>query len=129
MESAGHTQTLTRSIDDRVIAGVCGGLATYLGVDTVWVRLGFILGTLFWGVGLIVYALLWITLSEQAEEEDAGSPPPLAMTNPRAVAGILLLTLGLLVILWNVLSSLSFKFVIPVLLVGLGLFLLYHRRQ
>jgi len=129
VESARHTQALNRSIDDRVIAGVCGGLAAYLGVDTVWLRLGFVLGSLFWGVGLVVYALLWITLSEQPEEEELGSPPPLAMANPRAVAGILLLTLGLLVILWNVLSSLSFKFVIPVLLVGLGLFLLYNRRQ
>ena len=129
MESASRSQTLTRSIDDRVVAGVAGGLATYLEVDSVWIRLGFVLGTLFWGVGLIVYSLLWITLPEQPEDEGNPTRPPLATANPRAVIGILLLTLGLLVLLWNFLSLLSFKFVIPVLLVGLGLFLLYNRRQ
>ena len=116
-------------MDDRVLAGVCGGLATYMEVDPVWVRLGFVAGTLFWGVGLIVYALLWITLPEQPEDEGAENGPPLATVNPRAVAGILLLTVGLLVLIWNFLSFLSFKFVIPVLLVGLGLFLLFHRKS
>jgi len=111
-----------------VLAGVCGGLATYLEVEAAWVRVGMVAATLFWGVGLIVYALLWITLPEQPEEDGAAHGPPLATGNPRAVAGILLLTLGLLVLLWNLLSLLSFKFVLPVLLVGAGLFLLVHRR-
>lgn len=129
VESATRPHTLTRSIDDRVISGVSGGLAAYLEVDTVWLRLGFVLGTLFWGVGVFVYALLWITLPEQAEEDDAANRPPLATANPRAVAGILLVTIGLLVLLWNFLSLLSFKIVLPVLLVVVGLFLLYNRRQ
>ena len=129
MESASRPQSLTRSIDDRVVSGVSGGLAAYLEVDSVWLRLGFVLGTLFWGVGLFVYALLWITLPEQPEEDGAPNQPPLATANPRAVAGILLLTIGLLVLLWNFLSLLSFKLVLPVLLVGVGLFLLYNRRQ
>ncbi len=116
-------------MDDRVLAGVGGGLATYMEVDPVWVRLGFVVGTLFWGVGMIVYALLWITLPEQPEEDGAASGPPLATVNPRAVAGILLLTVGLLVLIWNFLSFLSLKFVVPVLLVGLGLFLLLHHRS
>jgi phage shock protein C len=120
---------LQRSIDDRVAAGVCGGLADYLEVDPVWVRLGFVAGTLFWGIGLIVYALLWITLPEQPEEEGQPGRPALATENPRAVAGILLTTIGLLVLLWNFLSLLSWRFVIPALLVGLGLFLLFHRRS
>lgn len=108
---------------------MCGGLAEYMEVDPVWIRLGFVAGTLLWGIGLIVYALLWITLPEQPEEEGQTSEPPLATRNPRAVAGILLTTLGLLVLLWNLLSLLSLRYVVPVLLVGLGLFLLFHRRQ
>jgi phage shock protein C len=129
MEQATRSSPLLRSVDDRVTAGVCGGLAAHLEVDSSWVRLGFIVASLFWGVGLIVYALLWITLPEQPEEEGGPVRPPLATQDPRAVAGILLLCLGLLVILWNVLSRLSFWIVLPVLLVGLGLFLLVHRRS
>jgi phage shock protein PspC (stress-responsive transcriptional regulator) len=129
MESASRPKSLQRSVDDRVVAGVCGGLADYMEVDPVWIRLGFTAGTLLWGIGLIVYALLWITLPEQPEEDGQSSQPPLATRNPRAVAGILLTTLGLLVLLWNLLALLSLRFVVPVLLVGLGLFLLFHRRQ
>ena len=129
MESAKRSQTLQRSIDDRVVSGVSGGLAAYLEVDPVWVRLGFVAGSLFWGIGLMLYALLWITLPEQAEEEGEANRPPLATENPRAVVGILLLTVGLLVLLWNFLSLLSFRIVIPVLLVGVGLFLLFQHRR
>lgn len=111
------------------MAGVCGGLGHYLDVDPVWVRVGFVAASFFWGVGLIVYALLWITLPEQAEEEGGAERPPLATENPRGVAGVLLLTLGLLVILWNTLSALSLKVLIPVALVALGLFLLFYRKQ
>jgi len=129
VESASRSHPLTRSLDDRVTAGVCGGLASHLEVDSSWVRLGFVVASLFWGVGLIVYALLWITLPEQPVEDGGPVRPPLAIEDPKTVVGILLLTLGLLVILWNVLSRLSFWIVLPVLLVGLGLFLLVNRRQ
>jgi phage shock protein PspC (stress-responsive transcriptional regulator) len=129
VETARRTSTLTRVVEDRVIAGVCGGLAAHLEADPVWVRLGFVVGGLFWGVGLMLYALLWITLPEEPEEEGGAIRPPLASANPRAVAGILLLTIGLLVILWNILAHLPLMVVLPILAVGLGLFLLLHRRQ
>lgn len=129
VESTSRSHSLTRSLDDRVAAGVCGGLGMYLDVDPVWLRLGFVGASLFWGVGLLVYAILWITLPEQPEEDGEPDRPPLATSNPRAVIGILLVTLGLLAILWNLLSHVSVKFMLPVLLVGLGLFLLFHRRS
>ncbi len=129
MESTSRPQTLTRSFDDRVLAGVCGGLAAYLGVDPVWVRVVFVAGSLFWGLGLIVYAVLWITLPEQAEDEEVPPGPPLATTDPAAVAGVLLVTVGALILLWKLLSLLSFRIVVPVLLVALGIFLLSQRRR
>jgi phage shock protein C len=129
MEQATRPSTLMRSVDDRVTAGVCGGLATHLDVDSSWVRMGFIVGAMFWGLGLIAYALLWITLPEEPEEEGGPMRPPIATQDPKAVAGILLLCLGLLVIMWNILAHLSFWIVLPVLLVGLGLFLLVHRQS
>ena len=129
MEQATRPTTLMRSVDDRVTAGVCGGLASHLAVDSSWVRMGFIVGALFWGLGLIAYALLWITLPEEPEEEGGPMRPPIATQDPKAVAGIMLLCLGLLVITWNILAHLSFWIVLPVLLVGLGLFLLVHRQS
>ena len=42
-----------------MIAGVCGGLATYFGMDSTWVRLLFILFLLMGGLALLVYLIMW----------------------------------------------------------------------
>ncbi len=55
---------LYRRRDDRVIAGVASGTAAYLGVDPVWVRLGFVLVTLFGGAGILIYIVAWIVVPE-----------------------------------------------------------------
>ncbi len=57
---------ITRSSTDRMLGGVCGGLAQYLGVDSTLVRLGFVLLTLA-GVSPILYLILWVVMpSDQA---------------------------------------------------------------
>lgn len=45
---------------DKKIGGVCGGLAEYFAVDSLLVRIGFLVLFLGWGVGLLAYILLWI---------------------------------------------------------------------
>jgi len=44
------TTKLTRSRNDRIIAGVCGGIAERLGINSIWVRLIFLFGSpgFFW---------------------------------------------------------------------------------
>ncbi len=51
---------LYRSEKEKILGGVCGGISEYLDVDPTLVRLVWILFTLFYGVGLLVYVLLWI---------------------------------------------------------------------
>jgi phage shock protein PspC (stress-responsive transcriptional regulator) len=52
-----------RTASDRMIAGVCGGLALQFGVPTSVVRLAFVLMTLFaGGIGLVIYAVLWVVM-------------------------------------------------------------------
>jgi signal transduction histidine kinase len=50
---------LARSEDDRVVAGVCGGIADQLGVDATVVRLVFALLALAAGAGIVLYFALW----------------------------------------------------------------------
>jgi phage shock protein PspC (stress-responsive transcriptional regulator) len=57
---------LRRSVDDRVIAGVCGGLANYFDIDPVVVRVVFALLLVFAGGGLLAYLVLWIVMPEEA---------------------------------------------------------------
>jgi len=58
---------LRRSATDRWIAGVCGGLAQFTGVDSwVW-RLVFALTVICWGVGILPYVLLWIFVPSEGQ--------------------------------------------------------------
>jgi len=55
---------LYRSTTDSHIAGVCGGIAEYLEVDSTLVRLAFAALTLMGGPGLIIYIILWLVVPE-----------------------------------------------------------------
>lgn len=55
---------LVRSQDDRMLFGVSGGLAEYLNIDPVLVRLFFVLLALSTGWGFIIYILLAILMPE-----------------------------------------------------------------
>lgn len=65
---------LRRSTTNRMIAGVCGGLAEYFNVDPVVVRIVFLLLFMFGSGGLWVYLLLWLVVPE-ASTSDMQSPP------------------------------------------------------
>jgi phage shock protein PspC (stress-responsive transcriptional regulator) len=77
---------LQRSRTNKVIGGVSGGLADYTGIDALLWRVGFVAVTLAWGVGLIVYPLLWLLMppgpvdpaaeAARAQREPAGPRSP-----------------------------------------------------
>lgn len=58
---------LSRPMDDRVVAGVCAGLARYLGLNVRWVRVGYVLLSLISAgfPGTIVYLVLWAVMPNE----------------------------------------------------------------
>jgi phage shock protein C len=54
------TNRLYRSQTDRMVAGVCGGLAKYFNIDPTVIRLVFLVMALAGGPGVLLYLLLWI---------------------------------------------------------------------
>jgi phage shock protein PspC (stress-responsive transcriptional regulator) len=65
---------LERSSEDRVIAGVCGGLGRYLGIDPVVCRLIFIVLIFFGGAGIIAYGAAWLLVpSDKSPDTPDGS--------------------------------------------------------
>ena len=52
---------LTRS-NNKMIGGVCAGIADYLGLDPTIVRIAWILTVLFAGFGILLYLILWIVM-------------------------------------------------------------------
>lgn len=60
---------LFRNTDDRLLGGVCSGLSSYIGIDTVWIRLFFV-AALFLGFGFLMYIILWIVMPEAKTASD-----------------------------------------------------------
>jgi phage shock protein C len=135
---------LFRSSADRVLGGVAGGLAQYMQVDPVFVRIAFVLLALFQGIGLIIYLIMWLVVPDEASAslngeaviranaEDmrarvqqfagsirAGSQGPL-------LVGALLVSLGIMFLLRE--FGLPTGVLWPLVLIGLGAFLLFARR-
>src|SRR5450631_2399667 len=72
-ETAGEQpHRLYRSENDKMLGGVCGGIAAYLRIDPSIVRIVFALLTLGFGTGILVYLVLWVVL-----------PPKSMVTNIR----------------------------------------------
>jgi phage shock protein PspC (stress-responsive transcriptional regulator) len=63
-----HQRRMFRNPDDTVIAGVCGGIGTYLGTDPVWIRILFVIFTFFFGFGFFVYLALWLAIPSADSE-------------------------------------------------------------
>jgi phage shock protein C len=56
---------LTRPRTDRIISGVCSGLAKYFGLDPVLIRAIFLISLLGFGTGLLPYLVLWIVMPNE----------------------------------------------------------------
>jgi phage shock protein C len=71
-------QRLHRSRRDRVVAGVCGGLGEYFGIDPTVVRLAFVAVALAGGASVLAYIILALLLPEATGDE----PTPRAAHAP-----------------------------------------------
>jgi len=58
-------KSLTRRRDDRMVAGVCSGIADYLGVDATLVRVAAVVAAVFsFGAAVVAYVAAWILMPE-----------------------------------------------------------------
>jgi phage shock protein PspC (stress-responsive transcriptional regulator) len=60
---------LRRSRDDRMLAGVAGGIARYLDADVTLVRVAIAALALFTGVGAVLYLAAWLLIPEDGQDE------------------------------------------------------------
>lgn len=114
---------LQRNEQEKMIAGVCAGLADYFDVDVSWVRIGFVVAVVAGFSGLLAYIILWIAVpvrpftpdftkygadykvyESKAYTNDPVTDPlfsgvfpvkPKKRGNGRIIAGVLLVTFGL----------------------------------
>ena len=74
-----NVKKLYRSTSDRMIAGICGGLGEYFGIDATLVRLIFVFGAIFTGSALFwVYIIMLIVIPEEPVASQAVVDAPVA---------------------------------------------------
>lgn len=136
---------LYRSRTDRMVSGVCGGLAQYFNIDVTLVRLAFLLLLVFGGGGFLIYIVLAIVVPE--EGSTAGSPQEVIQSNAQdfgnrarelgegfgstaagnrqgaLLVGGVLIAVGILFLVQNILR-INFSQFWPLLLIVIGVALL-----
>lgn len=132
---------LYRSREQKMLGGVCGGIAEYFDVDVTLVRLICLLA-IFSGFGLIPYIIAWIIIPENpyqlkgkiideepktGEEQDNVVETEDKTNKANEVLGWVLVILGVLLLLNRLLPWLSFKIIWPVLLIIIGLGILFKK--
>ena len=136
---------LTRSNSDKVIAGVCGGLAAYLDIDSTLVRLAFAILLFASGIGLPIYVILWIIMPEADSQSQSDAEviqknlgemgdtvySGVSRIGKPATVGILLILLGAYFLLNQLgwLNWISGAVFWPLVIIGIGVFLLIRRSR
>ena len=139
---------LYRSISDKKIAGIAGGLAEHFNIDPVIIRIAFVLAFLCGGGGLLIYIILWIAIPEQSrftinKEEQAepihSEPSNNNTTNMEnqfetkkerknfhgnLTGGLILITLGILFLIDRFVPCVNFGDLWPVILIVVGITML-----
>lgn len=111
-----------RSANDRVLTGVAGGLAEQIGVESLVVRLAFVVLSLAAGLGLALYVLLYLVSSEPSDVST-----PLRRPTIRQAAALGLVVLGVLLLLRQAGLWFGDTLVFPVVLLTLGSAVLWTR--
>lgn len=135
---------LMRSESDKMISGVCGGIAAYLGVDSVFVRLAFLLLLFASGIGFLLYFVLMIIMPSESNldqpsskivqdnldrlGDDLGHGVRRVRTHPegRTLAAVMLILLGLFLLFDNM-GWLNSGIFWSLALIGFGAYLILRR--
>lgn len=117
---------LSRPHDDRMVAGVASGLARYLGVDPVIIRLVFVVLALAGGGGVLAYLIAWVVMPDAPVDGEAPTTAHVA-GGTSVVAGLVLVALGGVLLVERLVPAFSWRYVGPALLVALGVLLLARK--
>jgi phage shock protein C len=137
---------LYRNTGNRMLGGVCTGLAEYFSIDPVLIRLLFVIFTLHHGIGIVAYIILWIVVPARAVSVAADTPdgglalddvadgtfaPPAARHGKASgrssyIGGIALIVIGVLFLFDNFIPGFGFHEFWPVLLIAVGGALLWN---
>lgn len=123
---------LQKDTRNKVIGGVCSGLANYFGMDASLIRLLFAFMILFAGTGFWLYIILWIVMPAGVLQPASDGVETFVSENegqPKAnkgglVFGLILIGLGALGLLHRFVPAFNWQMLWPIILIVLGIVLL-----
>lgn len=123
-----NSKRLQRNTRNKVIAGVCSGLADFFGIDVALMRVIFILLLVAGYSGFLIYLILWIVMpkARYAENQSYDNAETAAAQSGKGswIAGVILIAIGSLCLLDDFLPKFDWSTIWPVLLIVLGLLLI-----
>jgi len=116
---------LTRNSSNKVVVGVCSGLARYFGADPVIVRLAFVIFAFTGGASIPVYLALWIFMPA----DDGSAVATIGGDRAHETLALVLVAIGGVWLLANIgaLRFIDWQLGWPIVLIGSGLALLARR--
>lgn len=134
-----NTKRLQRDMQNRVLGGVCSGLANYFDIDAALVRVLFVLALMAFSAGFWVYIVLWLimpakTIETQGFAEIIDGQETFVTkentTNRSSVtAGLILIIAGGCFLLGNLVPQFNWRTFWPIILIILGLVLIVPRKD
>ncbi|MFW5873391.1 MAG: PspC domain-containing protein [Bacillota bacterium] len=123
---------LYRSRQERILAGVCGGIAEYFMVDPLIIRLIFVFVFFLNGLGIIAYIIGWIIIPEkpydnadnyEIKDDYEKDSFTLDRTNQRFI-GIILIVIGVFIIVSRIFPLIIWRHFWAIILIILGVIIL-----
>ena len=134
MTAHDEMRRLCKSRADRMLDGVCGGVAGYFGLDSTLVRLAWVLLILVGGMGILLYLVAMIIMP--TDRGETAVPPVAVRERNSKFWGILLVVVGTVwflgnlgLPLWHHWWGLAWDIVLPVLLILAGVAFLFGGRN
>ncbi len=121
---------LYRSPTEKILGGVCGGVAEYFAIDVTIVRVIWALSFFLHGVGFLAYIICWIVIPVKPDYIDLEPAPdrlPVDRTKTMQFLGILLVVFGALLLLGQYYRTAVFLW--PTLLILAGAFIIYKAQK
>ncbi|MCY7344389.1 MAG: PspC domain-containing protein [Pseudonocardia sp.] len=120
---------LRRSRRDSVFGGVCGGVARYLDVDPVLLRVAAVALALSGGFGVLAYVVAWVVIPEAGKDEPERSVPPPGRHSVTIAVGAVLVGLGALLLVQQWLPWFGADFLWPLVVLAIGATVLISARR
>jgi phage shock protein PspC (stress-responsive transcriptional regulator) len=133
-----ENRKLSRNTMNKVIGGVCSGLAEFFGLDVALVRIAFVIAFMFASFGFWLYIILWIVLPVEGQQSTVNSQQSESVSESvskseskvkSVLAGSFVILIGLLFLINNFIPINWVWKLWPLILVAIGVVMIITSRK